>query len=585
MKKAPFMLWVTLSFFSASAIPGPENYTYAVVISTTAYADAAWKAVADSLVAKHKTHNSRLFTWTSSVGEVKSGLSGFMPTYIGFIARPAVECNSTFIVAISQLSRSLDNDPYVDAAWGVITGFTASDALRAISESIAVKTVVLGSNGINYEPPLMRFYQGVGMPCESYTKTDYLFPNLGGKVYSVEARPNGANDRTAAICGWLNAATLNISVAGQGTITGAFDCLITGGHGNVNVWQMHYSDAGTEGYLKSSNGQLFGAPYSGATINVNSPTPKIYWCLSNCLMGCPDNVNNFVYAAFHTGHAVQMFGFVPNAHAGDEFMAWGMYDRISKFAGKYTFAQGFFISQNDAQFEVLHPTGQFNSANVKCYFDSCAFYGDPAANVTFSDFGDSTKPYTENLSYTTNAQGTTMFTYTITTTKQSLGFGVGYCYAFRPVLIMPVRIDASTVSIIKNDGHTADISDNLVVWEILSTGESMKTASTKTLSWSAKILGQAKVSLPAEPTILPPTVRVRLAADRNSIVIVCSNVPAGPMVVSIVTMNGKKLYGGTIYESGGNKPSVFIPPCPISGVNVIVMKGNGIDAKAKLFLP
>jgi hypothetical protein len=561
----------------------PGDYTYAVVISQAAYADAGWKAVADSLMKKHAANGARLFTWTSSVGEVKTALSAFMPTYIGFIARPVVECNAAFVVAVSNLTRTLDADAYGDAAWGIVTGYAAADAQRAISESIAIKTVVMGSNDINYEPPLMRFYQGIGMPCESYTKTDYLFPDKGGKVYSVEARPGGAIDRTGLICSWLNAPSLNVQVSGQGTISGPFDCLITGGHGNVNVWQMHYSDAGTEGYITSSNGQLYGSPYSGASIAVNSPTPKVYWCLSNCLMGCPDNIGNFVYAAFHTGHAVQMFGFVPDAHAGDEFMSWGMYDRITKFAGSLTLAQGFFAARNTSQFELLHSTGQFSLADVRGYLDSCAFYGDPAANVTFTDFGDSVKPYTQKLTYTTSAQGTTTFTLTVTTTKQSIGFGQGYCYAFRPVQMLPVRIDPATVAIVKNDGRTADINDNLVVWEMLPAGGSMGTSSTRTLSWTARIIGITAVTDPPLLTIAKPP-HLHASTDREAKVlhIRCANVEPGAFNMSIVSIAGKSVYGATLASSGAPEQTFNLPVSLGRGNYCAVLKSRTFGCKAKI---
>lgn len=565
----------------AASQPLPGAYTYAVVVSKAAYADAGWKAVVDSLVSKHAGNSARLFTWTSSVQEVKADLAAFMPTYAGFVARPAVECNASFIVAISQLCRTLDSDPYGDAVWGVVTGFTASDALRAISESVAVKTVIMGSNDINYEPPLMRFYQGIGMPCESYTKTDYLFPNTGGKVYNVEARPNGANDRTGLICGWLNATTLNISVAGQGTITGPFDCLITGGHGNVNVWQMHYSDVGTEGYIMSSNGQLYGSPYSGATVNVNAPTPKVFWCLSNCLMGCPDNANDFVYAAFHTGHAVQMFGFVPDAHAGDDFMSWGMYDRITKFAGMYTLPQGFFISQNASQFEILHSTGQFSLADVKGYLDSSAMYGDPAANVTFADFGDSAKPYVENMTYTANSTGKATFVLTVKTFMQSVGFGAGYCYAFRPVCLLPARIDPSTVAIVKNDGHTADITDNLVVWELLSKGETMQAASTRTLSWTAALVSPTRAAPLTAHNRPSPKARIHACRARNGVAVlfVLSDLAAGPFDLTIVNTAGKLIYKGSHISSGSPRQTVAAPVRCGQEACCAIVRGRGVELR------
>lgn len=271
------------------------HYNYAVAISSEAYSQADWKNLADSLVRKHeKNGTAKLFTWSSSVTDIKDELSGFKPDYIGYIARPAIECNAAFIVSVSRLSRQLDSDPYGDAVWGIITGYEASDALRAISESLTVKTVLAASANLSYEPPIRRFYQALGMTCDSYTKTDYLFPESGGKVYSENKRPESEQDRIKLVSKWLNAESMNLEISGKGSISGPVDCIITGGHGNVNLWQCHYPEAGTEGYMRSSGGKLFGSPYSGGSIAIAASTPKIYWCASNCLMGNPNSKDNLV---------------------------------------------------------------------------------------------------------------------------------------------------------------------------------------------------------------------------------------------------------------------------------------------------
>jgi hypothetical protein len=576
MKAVALTLVMFLTIAAVYGNPAPSDYTYAVVISKTAYADAGWKAVADSLLKKHSRVASRLFTWNTSVSELKNDLAAFMPTYIGFIARPVSECNTAFVEAASKLSRALDTDPYGDAYWGVITGYEAADAARAISESLLVKTVILGSNGIAYEPPLQRYYQALGMPCESYTKTDYLFPGTNGQVYSVEQRPENQRDRVNLISKWLNAAALDISVSGKGTISGTFDCLITGGHGNVNVWQMHYSDAGTEGYLRSSSGQLTGAPNSGSSIPINVPTPKIYWHASNCLMASPDNINNWVYAAFHTGHAVQLFGFIPEASTGDEFMAWGLFDRVSKFAGRYTLPQAFFICNNNAQFELRHPTGLFNANGVRSYMDATLVYGDPAANATFYGFDESAQSYKESFTHTTNAQGITTFDYTVTASAHSLEFGQGYCYQFRPVFFMPVRIDASTISVIQNDGDTAEITDNLVLWELLRKGQTLQKGSSKKLRWTAKLLDQTALSrhLAAAPPAKPA---VRLSNTGSGITLTYTGIPVGPQIVTLTGPAGKKVWEGRMIAGTRTQESTVIPLAIKSGLYFVTLKHkNGI---------
>lgn len=472
--------------FSLSASAKSTSYTYAAVISNAAYSDIGWRAVADSLVAKHNiTGTARLFKWNSSVNECATELSLFRPDYIGFIARPATECNTAFVVAASRLSRALDEDPYGDAIWGIITGYEASDALRAISESLTVKTVLAASGGLPYEPPIERFYQAIGMDCNNYTKTDYLFAGNSGKIYTEEKRPNGERDRIKLVAPWLNSESIEINIEEEGSIRGPVDCIITGGHGNVNLWQCHYPNAESEGFMQSSAGQLYGLPASGSDIPVNAPTPKIYWCASNCLMGNPDDKDNFVYAAFHSGHAVQMFGFMNNASTGDEFMAWGVYDRVTKSAGNHTLAEGFFLSNNNAGFELMNPTGLMNTHQVEIYMDSTVFYGDPAADVTFHKFESSSHALSTNISVSNEDPQTASFELTVKMVAHNLEFGEGYCYQFRPVVRLPLRIDPATVTITRNEGHAPAITDNLVIWEILSTGEILHQGDSMTLCWSA----------------------------------------------------------------------------------------------------
>ncbi len=492
MIKNKINILIVIIFFTFSIIHSDlqSQYSYAVVISNAAYSETGWKLVADSLYKKHSIKGkSKIFKWSSNVTECKKELSDFRPDFIGYIARPVSECNSYFIATVSRLTRELDDDPYGDAIWGVITGYEADDALRAISESLIVKTVISASGNLSYEPPIQRFYQGIGMTCDSYTKTDYLFPGRGGKIYTEDKRPEGEIDRIKLIAKWINSDSINIEVKNQGIIKGQVDCIITGGHGNVNLWQCHYPDPGNEGYLRSSEGQLYGTPATGGSIKLNSPTPKILWCASNCLMGNPNNHDNIVYAAFHTGHVVQMFGFVNNASSGDEFMAWGIYDRVTKWSGKYTLAEGFFISNNNALFEIRHPTGTINGP-IKSYMDSTVFYGDPAGNVKFNNMGDTAHAYKENLTIE-NDNDTSTFTYSITMTAHTLEFGSGYCYQFRPICRLPVRIDPNSVTIIKNEGHRVEITDNLLIWEILSKGEKLQKGSYKTLQWKAKIQNYA----------------------------------------------------------------------------------------------
>jgi hypothetical protein len=565
-----------------------QSYSYAVVISQAAYGETGWKAVADSLVKKHSRNGTaKLFIWSKSVSDIKSDLSAFMPNYIGYIARPATECNADFVVTVSRFSRNLDSDPYGDAVWGIITGYEAGDALRAISQSLEVKTVLVASNNLSYEPPLQRFYQGIGMTCDSYTKTDYLFPNKSGKVYTENKRPEAEQDRIKLVCKYLNAQDINITVQGQGSIQGPVDCIITGGHGNVNVWQCHYPEVGTEGYMNSSNGSLFGSPNSGTTIPINATTPKIYWCATNCLMGNPNNKNNIVYAAFHSGQAVQMFGFVNEASAGDDFMAWGVYDRTTKFAGKYTLAESFFLSNNNAQFELQHPGGEFISSQVKLFMDSTVFYGDPAADITFHDFGDSAKSYKESLTFSKNAQGNTDFTYTVTPVAHDIEFGKGYCYVFRPAILLPVHIDPATVAITKNSGKTTEILENMVMWEMLSKGEVLRKGQSKSLQWSALVIDKNTAVIQNRDQhfqIAKTKAEISVVSGNAGLTARLQNIPAGAMTFQMVNMAGRVFYTKSFLSDGFKQYEIKLPTGSVPGVYILSLYGKSGCVQKKAVL-
>lgn len=571
-----FVLAVLLFSIANSSAQG-RQYKYAVVCSEAAYAENGWKSVSDSLVKKHALKGEcKLFTWKSQVSEVKSGLGEFNPDYVAFVAKPATECNTSFVVAVHRLCRALDSDPYGDAVWGIVTGYKPEDALRAISDSLNIKTVLAASNNISYEPPIQRFYQAVGMNCDSYTKTDYLFPGSRGSVYTENKRPDNEQDRIKIVSKWLSSESLNISIQGKGTISGPLDCIITGGHGNVNLWQCHYPEAGTEGYMRSSAGKLSGSPYSGAAIEINAKTPKVYWCLSNCLMGNPDSKDNIVYGAFGSGRAVQMFGFIINASAGDEFMAWGVYDRVTKLTGKLTLPQAYFLSNNNALFEIRNPGNLINTGLIQPFMDSTVIYGDPAADVYFHPFGDTAHAYKTDLKMTNSTNGLTEFAYTFTMLAHDQPYDEGYCYQFRPAEMLPVRIDPSTVSVVKNDGHKCDITDNLMIWEMLSKGEKLSRNTPKTLTFRAKIT-DAK----ATAVISLPVVKKQVATiEMHSIMIGASQyvllngLTKGNYTLSIIDLRGKMYSTKTVAHSGIGVAQVSVEQALPAGVYCGVVKGD-----------
>src|SRR4051794_5924255 len=100
---------------AASALDG----SYAVVVSKQTYADPKWKPVADALVAKH---GGKLLTADADVTSALPALKVAFPRYTCFVATSA-EASREYVAAVHRLTRKLDDDPYTDTIWGILTGY------------------------------------------------------------------------------------------------------------------------------------------------------------------------------------------------------------------------------------------------------------------------------------------------------------------------------------------------------------------------------------------------------------------------------------------------------------------------------
>ena len=148
---------------------------------------------------------------------------------------------------------------------------------------------------------------------------------------------------------------------------------------------------------------------------------------------------------------------------------------------------------------------------------------------------------------------------------------------------MPVRIDASSVSIVKNEGKTAEITDNLILWELLSKGQTLAKGATKTLSFTAKIISATSVASGKVTHALPiAQVRASAAPDKRGFIVRLNNMPAGGIAISVIDASGKKLYAKNVMSSGAERQSCLLPVKAGRGVNFLVVQHMKITLKEKI---
>ena len=116
---------------------------YCIVVSKSTCDDPQWKPVVDALVVKHQ---GTVITFEKTVKGCLANLQEELPRYVCFVAKPT-EATREFVAEVNRLTRRINDDPYTDAVWGILTGYDAACALRIArhKEPLVIRRVAAGT--------------------------------------------------------------------------------------------------------------------------------------------------------------------------------------------------------------------------------------------------------------------------------------------------------------------------------------------------------------------------------------------------------------------------------------------------------
>ncbi|MEI7899452.1 MAG: hypothetical protein WCK89_04315 [bacterium] len=318
---------------------------YIVAVSETDYADARWKKVCDTLLAKYM--DSQVLTYHESVTNALPALQKAQPRAVAFVASHT-NCGQRFVAEIHHVMRAIDTDVYTDAPWGIITGITSEDACKRV----ATTTPLVVSNTLaNTAIPLENLVAG-----EWY---DELKQSL--HVYKLKGEPivrdeNAEKDPAEPLATKINANTV--------------DLIVGSGHATERDWQIGYRYPA--GSFRCDNNQLHARTHADKIqIPIHSTNPKIYLPCGNCLMGHVDGQNAMALAWMRDANVMQMAGYTVPTWFG--YAGWGIMDYMLEMPGRYTFAEAFLANQIALDHLLLTQPSkglEFDKTVV-------AFYGDP----------------------------------------------------------------------------------------------------------------------------------------------------------------------------------------------------------------
>jgi hypothetical protein len=461
-------LVAALTFSTGAAARAEEPSAaggYSVVVSKATRDDPAWKTVVDALVAKH---TAQVIVYEKSVDEALPGLRRQFPRYACFVAKPT-EADREFVAKVSRLTRRLDDDPYTDVLWGILTGYDAACALRIAkyNKPLVVHRVAASTE---VELPLCdegRWY------CELNA----------GKIVRKEPgqkpqESKGPVDSTKELVD-----SLNIYHP---------DLFVTSGHASERDWMIGYRYR--NGTFHCQEGRLFGLDTHGARFPVGSDNPKVYLPVGNCLMGHIDGPDCMACAYMNSAGVNQMIGYTITTGYG--YAGWGMLDYFVEQPGRFTLAEAFFANQQallhrlatcfpgaeaaNAQgrgmassFKASARAGELGLTEGDCIGllgdrDTVAFYGDPAWEVRMAP---AKAAWEQTL---VEKDGT--FTLEVRPLRGAASFqpinSNGSQRGGRPIVqMLPRRIDAKSVKIVEGSDLEPLVTDNFLLVPLPHDGE------------------------------------------------------------------------------------------------------------------
>jgi len=354
-------------------LPVPKAHGhYLVVISGSTAAQAEWRDVADIL---RRKHDAGLVIVPDGRPEAAlPTLRRVLPRYVCFVARPE-EAGRDFVVRVQRLLRRVDDDPYGDATWGILTGYEAADARRLAERAAPLK---IGSGFSSMGPGLARGL-GAGFACSETDATAFWQVDETGNAEKIRVKP----DPTAALARAFTQTPPEV--------------MHTSGHATERDWQIGYTVKA--GQFRCDKGQLYARGTDGSRHDIDSPKPKVYLPMGNCLIGHVSGRDCMTTAWIHTGGVHQMYGYTAVTFYG--YLGWGVNTYFGD--GHMTLSQAFrancqallhqlqtrFPAQAGIQFESFHRKhirrtarrhgiGNRDLLGLLWDRDTVAFYGDPA---------------------------------------------------------------------------------------------------------------------------------------------------------------------------------------------------------------
>ncbi len=290
--------------------------------------DAGWQKVVDALARKHKAD---VLIYEERPDELLGKLQSLTPRYVAIVEKPE-RLDREFVMDSHRLSRTIDDDIYADYLWGIITGYTADDAMQTVERSA--------------KPYVIR----TALNTTGELSDGHLFDHI---AYIADGgTPGGWGEKTpddAEIKRYTDRKWDMLSKWVEKYKAIDPDILITSSHATEKNLEMPFS----LGNLKAKGGKLY-ADFMTPEFLDGTDHPRVYFAAGNCLIGNIDRNKESMAIGWISGmDATSMVGYVVPTWYGRN--GWGGLKYWASNAGRLTLAEALYLNQQD----MLHTEQQW----------------------------------------------------------------------------------------------------------------------------------------------------------------------------------------------------------------------------------
>lgn len=319
---------------------------YVVLASEQVKEDKTWNEVVSVLAGYHR---ATVMYYRKHPNELLEALRKLTPRYVACVEKPE-NLSREYVMEGHRLSRIIDDDIYADYLWGIITGYTADEALQLVKRSQKPYVVKTALN------TTCEMSQGKWFDRFAYM-SDCGMPGEWG-----EKKAPGKEVGRFQISKWE---ILDKWVEKYKEIDP--DLLITSSHATEKNLEMPFS----VGNLKAKDGKLY-ADFMTPEFLGGTRHPRVYFAAGNCLIGNIDNDPQSMAVGWLSGmDATAMVGYVVTTWYGRN--GWGGLKYWVANAGRLTLAQAVYLNQQD----MLRTEYEWNPAMLKI--------GYPFSNFEFGE--------------------------------------------------------------------------------------------------------------------------------------------------------------------------------------------------------